>query len=202
MGGVWEPVNLIPVSADSENLRPTGKVLRILYDAVEKQVFLVCDNGELVTLPDCPRCVKVKRVTAKPVADGRIDSGSKEIVMLGCDGTEYRVPLKEAVQYRAAADYIKRHLVNGGYLVDVRDRYMSGDDPVENSVSVPLEDLPEWLENLPHNTVLAFFCKMGTRSDKAVEYARRKGFARAYSLGGLRDISDELSGIASLKSGQ
>jgi rhodanese-related sulfurtransferase len=192
MGGVWEPANLIPASANSVIVRPTGKVLRILYNADENQVFLVCENGELVTLPDCPRCVKIRRVAEKKVADGWIDGDSKEIVMLSCDGTEYRLPLKEAVQYRASIEYIRRQLDSGGYLVDVRDRYTSESEPVGNSVRVPLEELPEWLEVLPINTVLAFFCTIGTRSDRAAEYARRKGFARAYSIGGLREMSGEL----------
>lgn len=193
MGGVWGPVNLISVSVDGGNLHPTGKVLRILYDVGENQVFLICENGELVTLPDCPRCIKVKRVTTKDIADAWIDRDSKEIVMHCGDGTEYQIPLREAVQYRATLDYIKQQLVSGGYLVDVRGQDLYDSESVENSVCVPLEDLPDWLEELPRNTVLAFFCQKGIRSDKAADYARRKGFSHAYSLGGLRDAAGALA---------
>jgi len=197
MGGVWEPVNLIPHSLDGNSSEPTGEIIRILYDDRSNQVFLISNNGEIVTLPDCPRCVKVKRVSCDTIIDGWIDTENAQIEMVCPDGKELRLPLRDAVQYRADAGFVKQLMRNGGYFVDVRDPRLPGWSPIDGSICVPLEELPDWLPDLPGSTVLAFFCRHGSRSDRAAEYARSIGYQRAYSLGGINDFDSQSLSVKS-----
>ena len=60
MGGVWESANMLAGSPLNGFVRASGKVNRIVYDGTSRQIFLLCANGELVTMPDCPRCVRVR----------------------------------------------------------------------------------------------------------------------------------------------
>lgn len=78
MGGVWESANLMAGSALNGFVRVAGKINHMLYDGKTRQIFLLCDNGELVTMPDCPKCVRVRKVTDCALVSGYVDAGGKE----------------------------------------------------------------------------------------------------------------------------
>ena len=182
LGGVWEEQNLIARNPVRGEVRAEGEVVRILYDAQEKQVFLLCRGGQLVTLPDCPKCVRILPLHRPDVIDGRLEDG--EITVRFADGGEERVNVKNAVQYRVAKSFAQQLIQQGGVLVDVRTPEAYAEDTVPGSVNVPLEELDLWLNGQLQSRILVFVCRTGSLADVAVRYARRQGFARAYSLGG------------------
>lgn len=90
MGGVWESANLMAGSALNGFVRASGKINQMLYDHQTRQIFLLCDNGELVTMPDCPKCVRVRKVTDCALVAGRVE-GEGSVEEKGCAGEEGRV---------------------------------------------------------------------------------------------------------------
>ncbi len=174
-GGVWDMVNLTGGTALSGYVRASGKVNEVLYDNVTKQVFLLCDNGELVTLPDCPKCVRIGRVSTKALIQGRIVD--KKIILQTEEGETLKISLQEAMQIRISVSYAEERLKREGQLIDLR--------------RVETEELPELLRTLPADTFLAFICNYGIRSDEAARYARKLGFTQAFSLGGAKTLFHE-----------
>lgn len=152
MGGVWESANLMAGSALNGFVRASGKINQMLYDHQTRQIFLLCDNGELVTMPDCPKCVRVRKVTDCALVADRVEEGGRT-GMEGCveekgrvkgerhvkmEGREPRLVLTNArgesivlnayemTQVRASYSYVKEQLKKGGWLVDLRWRRQDG----------------------------------------------------------------------------
>lgn len=185
-GGVWEMLNLTSYSPMTLYPRATGKINRILSDETTEQLFLLCANGELVTLPECPKCVRIVRVTDKAITDGYIEDGA--LILTLEDGEQLRKPLREARQLRISLGYAKEQLSLGGYLVDLRTAGNIGSDKFIDSILVSPDQLPDWLSEVSKQTFLAFFCDYGVNADACAQYARIHGFQNAYSVGGIRDF--------------
>ena len=188
LGGVWDQLNLIGKSPISDYVRVTGKVNGILCDENTNQVFLLCDNGELVTLPDCPKCVRIKRVAEVGIKEGYINGEALQLMLE--NGEKLRVPLHEAVQFRISVSYATHQLTKtGGSLVDLRgEERQSVERRIEGGISVLPLDVPDWLNSVPKDAFIAFFCSYGINADDAVRYARSKGYSNAYSLGGIKQF--------------
>lgn len=133
MGGVWESANLMAGNALNGFVRVSGKVNRILYDSPSRQVFLLCANGELVTMPDCPKCVRVRKVSDYALTDGEIQkdgedfpagrrAAGKRLVLTDEHGGTVVLSQYEMTQVRASLSYVKEQLKKGGYLIDLRRR--------------------------------------------------------------------------------
>lgn len=196
MGHVWNETKLIDFHAKSQ---ASGKIVRILYDEEDDQMYLICDNGDLITVPDCVRCIRIRRMTEKQVIDGQLQE--RDIILCCRDGGQIRVPMSVARQYRASAEYIiEQFMENGGYLVDFRhgqtgisEGVLQRDLPealckaIKNGVgvyvSIEFEELRDWLDGIPKSAVAAFVCESGVLSDEAALYARRQGWRKTYSCG-------------------
>lgn len=185
LGGVWEERELVAKHPLKGEVRAEGEVVRILYDDREKQVFLLCWGGRLVTLPDCPKCVRILPLRRPDVTDGRLESG--KITVYFADGSEQCVAVENAVQYRVALSFAQNLMKQGGVLADVRTAQDYARDALPGSVNVPLEQLDLWLNDQPKTRPMVFVCRTGSLADVAVRYARRFGFSQAYSLGGTHE---------------
>jgi rhodanese-related sulfurtransferase len=182
-GEAWERLNLAMLIPGGGSIRASGRIARILHDPSGNQLFLACQNGQLVTLPDCPKCVKVRQAVYGEVTDARIDK--EDIVLILADGSEKRVPIDDAAQLRVSLSYVREKLLpNGGLLVDLRPE---GAPPFPDSVCAPFESLADWLELQDKSRPLVFVCERGARSGYAARLARKNGFGKAYSLGGIKD---------------
>lgn len=195
MGRVWNETKLVDFHAKRQ---ASGKIVRILYEEDENQMYLICENGTLITVPDCVRCIRIWQVTEKRVADGLLQE--RDIILCCKDGSQVRVPVSAARQYRASAEYIAEQFVeNGGYLVDFRHGQTGAAENVlrENLpqilhrvvtdgngvyTSIEFANFRGWLDDMPQATVIAFVCESGVLSDEAALYARRLGWKRAYSI--------------------
>ncbi len=183
LGDVWEERNLTMLHPGGA-VRPTGRPLRILYDDVQAQVFVICDNGQLVTLPDCPKCVKITQACREVVADGRLDG--RDIVLALADGGSVRVSVDVAAQPRVSAEFARQQIrEDGAWLVDVRSHAAHGRDGLRDSLCVPLDELGDWLCTQDRAHTVIFYCQGGVQADAAAAFAKRRGFGRAYSLDGI-----------------
>lgn len=204
MGGVWESANLLAGSPLNGFVRASGKVNRIVYDGTSRQIFLLCANGELVTMPDCPKCVRVRKVTDCALVDGQIQTeingllpeqsiSGQRLVLINERGEKIILNQYEMTQVRASLSYVREQLKKGGFLVDLRKKDGAETDFLggirkEQVLHIESEELEEWLSVQPRELFVAFLCEYGTQADEAAHYARRHQFSRAYSLGGAGEL--------------
>ncbi|MDR3248061.1 MAG: rhodanese-like domain-containing protein [Treponema sp.] len=184
MGGVWEIRDLTMRHPILGHQRPSGEVLRILYAETVEQLFLVCRHGQLVTLPDCPHCVRILQVGEGEVVDGAIEGSL--IIIHFADGTRQTVPIAYAAQYRVSMSFVKEKLDRGeATLVDLRSPAEYEQYRLPHSINITMDRLHEWLAAREKHETLVFLCRLGIQADRAVEFAREQGFSRSYSLGGI-----------------
>ncbi len=111
-GGVWDQVALIGKTPMDGMVQARGRVNAMLFEPVTAQIFLLCDNGELVTLPDCPKCVRIRKVADQAIVSGRIFGETLELTLL--DGTILKVGISDIVQYRVSYSYARGYLASHG----------------------------------------------------------------------------------------
>lgn len=187
LGGVWEEKNLVAQQPMMGPIRVKGEVLRILYDDDSNQTFLLCRNGQLATLPDCPKCVRIMQLQNSPVKDGRVENDT--ILVEFADGSTQKVLIYDAVQYRVSLDYAYQCLQEDAVVIDLRSQGKYTGEYIHGSINIPFDQLGEFLPKLDPQKPIIFLCRIGIKADEAVLYARRCGFSRAYSLGGTNIFS-------------
>jgi len=195
--GVWEPVGLVSTPLFGGAREAEGPCVSILCDEASSQLFLVCASGDLVVLPGCPKCVSIRRISDCAVLGAEMRSG--EIIIETADGTPRVVPLADVSQIRVSRSHAAELVKAGAMLIDTRDEaehnarteYATGGTDhatgsVHGSVCIPLETLADRINTIIAGTVMVFFCEFGSRADQAARFARERGYARVYSMGGLR----------------
>lgn len=170
MGGVWEAVNLLCGSRLTGYKRASGKIVTILYDAKTKQLFMPCENGEMLTIPDCPKCAKINKVSDDEIMEAHFSEDNAEnIILLTRTGKEIMVALNQVLQIRVSKAFAMEKVREGGALLDLR--------------KIEEEEAYDWLCTQPKDKFIVFICEYGVRSDRAAIYARNRGYDQAYSLG-------------------
>lgn len=189
-GNVWEPVNLAP--RDQPELPgQCGGVCAILENHVDSSVLLVCENGYVITLPGCPKCVKETHWNEK-FAGGCIKGETLEIQ---CQGENtVAVPLAAVQQLRTGWTYAAAQTRAGGVIIDLRD-----EDATPKLMGAISENLPQAMLHLRQGRYsgkpVFFFCYTGAQADTAALAARKMGFPWVYSLGGVDQIVQTNSGV-------
>jgi adenylyltransferase/sulfurtransferase len=69
-------------------------------------------------------------------------------------------------------------------LIDVREPYEVEICSIEGSINIPMGQIPERYESLPRNHPIFIHCHHGSRSFKATQFLRSKGFKFASNIGG------------------
>lgn len=183
LGGVWEPANLVMQTPTGAVRRPMGPCVAILHHGASGQLLLVCQNGQLVTLPDCPKCVSIRSISAEPLLAAALEG--EELVAATISGRQLRLPVAGAVQYRVSRGFTAALLQGGGVLADVRNADDHEENGLPQSVCLPLQALEQGLAAYAQSTPLVFYCENGAKADQAARYARQQGYSKAYSMGGL-----------------
>jgi phage shock protein E len=183
MGNVWESPDLTMRGPLNGPVRASGRILRVLHDPGRRQIFLVCGNGQIVTLPDCPQCVRVWQAVDAEVLDGEIEGDL--IILSLAGGSKKNIPMEEAAQYRVSISFAREKILPQGVIVDLRSPGEFAADHLTQSVNVPMGRLTFWLSSRDKAAPLAFLCRTGVFADTATVMARALGFTRAYSLGGI-----------------
>lgn len=184
-GRTWTEHNLtpkIPVLKSEDY----GDIRSILYDDETRQFYLVSEKGCLITLPDCPRCVKARKISDKKILRGEIENGI--IRIFDTEGGIIEISAERAAEYRCATEFARKHLKNGGILLDLREEEERKRHPVPKAYPFPPDRVEEIFEKLPKDTPLFFFCEYGYKADEAVRIGRWQGFTKTYSLGGIDDL--------------
>lgn len=184
-GSVWEERSLTAWNPFGGQKQAKGQIVSVLYMESARQILLVTDAGQVVTLPDCPKCVRIQEVGGRPIC-ARLKGNQLEILM--ADGNCQKMYLDLFLQYRVSWSYAAELIRTGGRVIDLRtpDEFISG--TWRGSENVPYETLANWLPGQEQDAVLLFLCRLGLLADNAAEYARRKGWKNAYSMGGLSAI--------------
>ena len=179
-----------------------------LYDGDSNQVFLICRSGQLATLPDCPKCVKIIQLQSSPAEDGWFDNEC--IVVRFADGSA-QVLKSDAIQYRVSLSYAYQCLAQGGSLIDLRtcEEYAAGH--LRGSIHIPFDRLGEHLRN---STPLkpSSLCAVSALRRQAVLYARRCGYSKhtvgrnkcafTHRLSGYEDRSEKQRFLCGTEVGQ
>jgi rhodanese-related sulfurtransferase len=82
---------------------------------------------------------------------------------------------------------VKQKLENGERfrLIDVREAHEYAVARIEGADLLPLSRAQEWIETLPSDEEIVFFCHHGGRSGQAASYfAGRRGFSNVANMSG------------------
>lgn len=187
--GLWQEEVIVPEEQPALAIQ-YGPIRSILLHAAADQICLVCENGFLVTLPGCPKCVRTKKLNASFLG-GEVSEKGLE---LKCeDHSLLSIPFSLLLQYRTSWSYAEEHLKKGGKLIDLRERYASPELP--GSECMAMATAMKNLRDLSKDTYLFYFCQSGSRADQMTELARSIGFSHAYSLGGCGYLQMKNGGI-------
>jgi rhodanese-related sulfurtransferase len=79
----------------------------------------------------------------------------------------------------------------GTFLLDVRTPEEWADFHVPNTTLIPLDELPDRLNELPRDQEIVVVCRSGNRSQEGRDILRQAGFSQVSSMsGGLREWRD------------
>lgn len=78
----------------------------------------------------------------------------------------------------------RARLERGAVLVDVRQPWEWEELRIPGAVLVPLDDLPDRLDEIPSDVEVVVHCRSGQRSARAVTWLRSRGRHRAVNLAG------------------
>ena len=77
--------------------------------------------------------------------------------------------------------------------LDVREPEEIDIGYIMGALTIPLNQIPNNLDNIPQGETLIVYCHHGMRSLKAVEYLRAKGFNQTVNLaGGIHEWSTKI----------
>ena len=180
-GDDWSPLDLREQRPWSDGKPPRGGAVKLFPEENLRRVLLVCSGGDVVLLPECPKCVKILRVTDKTVVDA--DYSGQSLTLAYGDGQRETVPVPTAGALRVSLSYAKQM---GGELIDIRPEKMRQQEgPIPCTVSMEPEDLDDYLETRAPDTRMYFICSFGVIADQAAGHAYRMGFQNARSVGGI-----------------
>lgn len=181
-GGVWteRPLDYM----DGAPFDPAGLTVAGLAAAGE-QMIVACNEGRLLTLPDCLQCNKLQTVGEGVFTDVSYHGGK-----LAAVGENFTVTVTDAeavAQYKISAETAKRYMDEGAVLIDVRDKADYAARHIAGSLHIPLAELAEQLPALvpDKETTVIFYCTLGMRSQTAVEQALELEYIRAFTLGAI-----------------
>ena len=93
----------------------------------------------------------------------------------------------------------RTHLLDGAALIDVRDQDEWDEVHVEGALLIPLDALPERLDDVPKAKDIVVICRSGRRSGLAQDALRDAGIERVANLtGGI--IAWEEAGLPVVRS--
>lgn len=105
------------------------------------------------------------------------------VLVLSACGTNNAAGLPRVVSAGEAYDLYQ----NGAFFLDVRSQEEWNDFHVENAALIPLEQLPERLNELPKDKLIVVVCSAGGRSATGRDLLLDAGFTQVTSLSGGLD---------------
>jgi len=182
-GELWTPVNLMEQHFWADGRPPRGGAVRLFFEPCMEQILLACSGGDVVLIPECPKCVKILHLTDRPVIDAAY--GDHRMTLTYADGETEPFLLATADWIRVSLSYAKNACTEGGELIDVRPQHRRlSEGPIPCTAAVDPEELDDYLKDKAPDTRLFFICSFGTVADQATWHAYYLGFRNARSVGG------------------
>lgn len=184
MGNVWEPIPLTGKNLDGECKKAESGIVAALCHEKNSQIYFVCENGDLITLPDCPDCIKFQKISYEKVSKARWKDEKKDyIVLINVSGKERLVDINQLSQFQITLSYAKQHF-SSGYWVWIGDdtNRLKLENCSGKMISLQFDQLSQWLGTVGKDTSICFVCKNGTKSELAAYTARKKGYLNSYFL--------------------
>lgn len=181
-GNVWEPIILKGKSREGIYREAVSEIVAVLYHSKSNQVFFVCENGELITMPDCPECMKIQKASYEKLRDaGWQDGEEKYMILVSASGKEQVLDTSQASQYQVTFSYAKEHQ-NQGYWVWLggKNNRLESEGCRGKQIRLDFDQLFDWMNMIKKEEVIYFACENGTRSELAAYLARKKGFENTY----------------------
>lgn len=100
---------------------------------------------------------------------------------------------QDALQIDVETFHRLRREATGIHVLDVREPWERAVCAIEQSVNIPLDQLPERAGSLPTGGVLVVLCHHGVRSLRATLWLREQGYEAAVNLeGGIDAWADRV----------
>ncbi|MEQ1897910.1 MAG: molybdopterin-synthase adenylyltransferase MoeB [Vicinamibacterales bacterium] len=155
----------------------------LIYDALRMKFREL----KLKRDPECPVCGDHPTVTKLIDYD--------EFCGIRPDVTAEAAAIASASQWEITSVELKKRMDAGDTLliVDVREPNEYQINRIAGSVLIPLGEIPRRYQELPRDVGLIMQCKMGSRSQKALDFLRTVGFSDMKNLkGGILDWIDKV----------
>lgn len=94
-----------------------------------------------------------------------------------------------------SSDDISEKLKEGAYLVDVRTPQEFDAGHVKGSTNIPLDRIPNSLNQLKGKKNIIVFCRSGNRSSQAKSILEKNGFTNVINGGTWQAVNEKLKNI-------
>lgn len=106
-----------------------------------------------------------------------------------CDEHKAEKKFKNTITNDELMDRVQK----GGIILDVREEAEYAFGHIKGSISIPMGELDDRLDELDKNQEIYVICRTGTRSDLAAQKLAAKGFTKVYNvLPGMNSWKGEL----------
>ena len=158
------------------------------------QWYMSCNKGRIYTIPDCAQCFKTEEVGGGNLTAVAYNGG--KVAVVGEQFTAVVVDTEAVRQYGIKSDAALQHQQQGAVIIDVREPDEYAPRHIKGAVNLPVGSIETTLpEKYPgKSTELIFYCMKGTRSQQALEKARKLGYTTVYSFGKIDDWTHEFEG--------
>ena len=78
-------------------------------------------------------------------------------------------------------------------IVDVRTEHEFAGSRLEESINIPLNEIPHHVEEIRAMQPVVIYCAAGVRSAQAVSFLKQEGLTEVYDGGGINDLRQKLN---------
>ena len=78
-------------------------------------------------------------------------------------------------------------------IVDVRTKMECFIDKIQGSINIPLDQVPNHVEEIRAMQPVVIYCAAGVRSAQAVSFLKQEGLIEVYDGGGINELRQKLN---------
>ncbi len=109
------------------------------------------------------------------------------IATLGGESASTVAPRTEALPATVSVDKAYQMYQDGTFVLDVRTKEEWEEFHAPNTTSIPLDELPDRVNELPADQTILVVCRSGNRSQAGRDILRQAGFSATSMTGGLNE---------------
>lgn len=167
-----------------------GPTYRCLFPENDKlETIPNCnDSGVLGVLPNVLGTMQATEVLKIILGIGEVLSG-KMLLYNSLDNDFQNIVIQKNTSFNIKVEFVDRS-VNGfdflahanSLIIDIRENYEEPKLDLENVKNVPLSELDNFLKDIDKSQKIILICQHGNRSELAVDYLNKQGFASVFHL--------------------